>query len=459
MKIFLLLLFIPIISIAQSDLVIRHINIVDVKTGNIKSKQYILINNKKIVTIHIDNNNLKFSEKQIDGKNKYLIPGLWDMHSHNNGDINYTKNFIIPIMLANGVTGLRDMWGMKEEITLRDSINKGLIIAPRMVIGTPLVNGPTTFFEGSVSIKNAEQVPAIVDSLQNIGYDFLKIYSHLRSDIFNALAAYCKQKKFLIAGHVPVGVTAEEASNAGMQSFEHLFGLRKSVADNSNQRCKEWENEVSDTSDFAALLKVLMKSESLSLPFNSAMAKKLAATLVANHTAVVPTITALFGVCLDIDSLKKITPLTYVMPSEEKMWYDTRAIINFDKGLGKNSLQLLNFLHKQGVMILAGTDNENPFVLQGVSIHNELQYYVQAGLNPLQALQTATINPAIFLHRENELGTVDVGKFADLVILNDNPLKDIVNTKKIDAVIMNGTLIDKAQIEQMLKKLKEEAAR
>lgn len=460
MRTLLLLLFLmPLAALSQPDLIIRHINVIDVKTGSVKSNQYVTIYDGKIALIRRDNKRSQLAKNQVDGSGKYLIPGLWDMHSHNHGNINYTKDFIIPIMLANGITGFRDMWGNKEEIALRDSIKQGLVIAPRMMVGTPLVNGPATFFDGSISIKNVEQVPAIVDSLQSSGYDFLKVYSHLRSDIFDALAAYCKQKKFPIAGHVPVGVTATAASNAGMQTFEHLFGLRKSFFPNADQLCKEWENEVSETMDFAALLQVLNKSESPRPPFDTALARQVLAVLVKNQTAVVPTLCAIFGTSLDVDTLKRITPLTYVKPTIEKQWYEARTVINFEKDFGEQSMQLLNFLHKQGVLILAGTDNENPFVIQGVSIHDELQYYVQAGLTPLQALQTATLNPAIFLHKENELGTVEVGKVADLVVLEGNPLEDIANTRKTNAVIIKGHLIDKAQIERMLNTLKEKAGR
>jgi len=123
----------------------------------------------------------------------------------------------------------------------------------------------------------------------------------------------------------------------------------------------------------------------------------------------------------------------------------------------QNFLQMLSFLHKQGVMILAGTDTENPFVVPGFSLHDELELYIKAGLSPLEALQTATLNPAIFMHKENELGTVAKGKLADLVILDQNSLVEIKNTRTINAVIMNGHLIDRDQINKLLEQLKERA--
>ena len=175
--------------------------------------------------------------------------------------------------------------------------------------------------------------------------------------------------------------------------------------------------------------------------------------MISQHTAVVPTIVVFPGSEYSRDSLMKIPSLKYVSKERQQSWYNRRESFNIEKGWTENAIQLLSFLHKQGVMILAGTDNENPFVVDGFSLHDELEYYVQAGFTPLEALQTATLKPVIFLHKKNDLGTVTKGKLADLVILNKNPLDDIKNTREIDAVIMNGHLISKTQIEASLKAL------
>jgi imidazolonepropionase-like amidohydrolase len=149
--------------------------------------------------------------------------------------------------------------------------------------------------------------------------------------------------------------------------------------------------------------------------------------------------------------------MAYVPKALKQYWYDTRGMMNFEKDMFQNFSQMLSFLHKQGMMIMAGTDCENPFVVPGFSLHDELELYVRAGLTSLEALQTATLNPAIYLHKEKELGTVTKGKLADLVILEKNPLLNIKNTKSINAVIMNGHLIDKNHINQFLEQLKERA--
>jgi hypothetical protein len=455
---FLLFITIPAQLLAQSSITIRHINIVDVKTGAIRPDQMINIKGNRIEFIGNDtDNNRKNSESEINGTNKYLIPGLWDMHAHDIGWLipNASKDFITPIMLANGITGFRDMWGSTEAIALRDSVNRNLVIAPRMFVGSSIVNGPRIFLRGTITLSSVNQVPAVVDSLQGQGYDFIKVYSYFRHDLFFALAKYCKEKHMRFEGHVPIGVTAEDASKAGMESIEHLFGLRKSFSIKTRPLIMQWENEMLDTT--ISQFSVLLKSESSTLPFDTTTAKQVTATLIKNHTWIVPTLVTAIGYTFNRDTLMKSTTLNYVPKDLRQYWYDARGMTAFEKDMFQDFLQMFSFLHKQGVMILAGTDNENPFVVPGFSLHDELELYIKAGLSPLEALQTATLNPAIFMHKENELGTVARGKLADLVILDENPLVDIKNTRSINAVIMNGHLIDKDQINKLLEQLKERA--
>jgi hypothetical protein len=459
MKWLLIGLLWPVQLFAQADVTIRHINVVDVVTGQIKADQLVSIHNGKIASIATDNNKaVKSASTLIDGTNKYLIPGLWDMHSHTGmNNMAFKKDYVIPLMLANGVTGMRIMLGTTYDLQLRDSINNGLLIGPRMVVGTPLLEGPGFIFPwGSLVISDTTRVPIVVDSLRQKGYDFMKVYSFLRSDIFFALARYCNQNKIPFAGHVPVGVTAEEASNAGQRSFEHLFGLLKSYNNDDKTFSAQLEREADTANGTMVHLEILDKSEYATFAFDSIKAKQVIAVLKKNKTAVVPTIAAIRGVSYNQDSLKSLPEMVYADPDHLKGW-ETRYV-TFPQNAVSNALQNLSFLNRQGVMILAGTDNENPYTIHGFTLHEELEWYQQAGLSPLQALQSATLNPAIFLNRLNEMGTVDKNKLADLVILNANPLTDIRNTRNIFAVIMNGNVIDSTQIDGMLRKVREKAS-
>jgi imidazolonepropionase-like amidohydrolase len=464
-RLLVLLLAIPVHLLSQSSITLRHINVVDVRTGDIKHNQVVSIKGNKIASIGGDNQKSRKSiGQEVDAKGKFLIPGLWDMHTHivgNLGDRKYYNEFATPVFLANGITGIRNMWGSRAEVLMRDSIERNLLVTPRLIVSTPIVDGPAVFHQGALPISNISQVPVVVDSMQALGYDFLKVYSLMPRDIFFALAKYCRQKNFPIAGHVPFGVTAEEASAAGLQSIEHSTGLSKSFTDNEEKLSRRWEQEVRDTSGFLAHLDIFDRAEMSTLtPFNKAKAKTVAATLVRNRTAVVPTLVLWAGYTKNRDSLMKIPALAYVPKGQQQQWYDFRGIASPGKDFSiQSKLEQVNFLHKQGVLILAGSDCLNPFTVHGFSLHEELELFVKAGLTPLQALRTATLNPAVFLKREAELGMVEKGKLADLIILEKNPLEDIKNTRSIYAVIMNGYLMDKTKINQFLEQLKERASK
>jgi imidazolonepropionase-like amidohydrolase len=209
-----------------------------------------------------------------------------------------------------------------------------------------------------------------------------------------------------------------------------------------------------------AYLDIFDRAEISAAPVNNAKARKVSAALVANHTAVVPTVIVWPGYTLNRDTLINLPALAYLPEAKKQEWYKFREAASLGKYSSiQNKLEQIDFLNKQRVLILAGSDCENPFTVTGFSLHDELELLVKAGLSPLQALQTATLNPAIFLNKEKDLGTVAKGKLADLVILEQNPLTDIRDTRSIHAVIMNGNLLDKKQIARFLEQVKERASK
>lgn len=285
----------------------------------------------------------------------------------------------------------------------------------------------------------------------------MKVYSFLHSDIYFELARYCKAHNIAFAGHMPIGITATEASDAGQASLEHLFGLRKSYSQNAKLLAAKWQEESDTAKTTLAHLEILDNSEFSDLPYDEKTVKTVVAILKKNHTAVTPTIAAMRGVSYDQDMLKQLPEMQYADADHVKQW-EVRYV-TLPQSAVEKTLQQTAFLHKNGIMILAATDNENPYTIHGFSLHTELEWYQQAGLSPFEALQTATLNPAIFLHKENELGTVEEGKLADLVLLDKNPLEDIKHTREIDAVIMNGHYISKDDIDNLLTNLKAKAGK
>jgi imidazolonepropionase-like amidohydrolase len=192
-------------------------------------------------------------------------------------------------------------------------------------------------------------------------------------------------------------------------------------------------------------------NEDFAIPFDQAKAEKVCRVLAANHTAIVPTLSIYRGYYFNRDSLKKLPEMVYVSKEGYDYWYNISNKSASEQRYLAREMKNLLFLYEQGVLIIAGTDAMNPYVVHGFALHNELEWYVEAGLPILAALQTATINPARFLNRENEMGTVSKNKLADLVILNSNPLTDIRNTRDIYAVIANGKVLDRKKLDFLLQ--------
>ncbi|HEY1872753.1 MAG TPA: amidohydrolase family protein, partial [Chitinophagaceae bacterium] len=282
----------------------------------------------------------------------------------------------------------------------------------------------------------------------------MKTYELLDPEIYFAIGRYCKQKNIRFAGHVPVGVTVEEASQSGMRSIEHLTGISKAFSSGEDSLNLVISKEALEIHGFEGphgMQEVFSHNEDFAIPFDQAKAEKVCNVLVANHTAVDPTLSIYRGYYFSRDSLKKLPEMVYVSKEGYDYWYNISNKSASEQRYLAREMKNLLFLYQHGVLILAGTDAPNPYVVHGFSLHNELEWYVDAGLPILAALQTATINPARFLNKENEMGTVSKNKFADLVILNSNPLTDIKNTRDIYAVIANGKHLDRKRLDFLLQ--------
>lgn len=264
----------PTFSIsAQSPLQIRHINVINVNNGKVNTNRIVTIEGNRIASIKKDNGNGFVTKAQVDGTNKYLIPGLWDMHYHS-GSADQSKNAIFPLMLANGITGVRNMFGTKDDLVFRDSIRLGLLIAPRMVVGSPLVDGVHSTFSTAVKTDNPKRIPIIIDSLHVLGYDFIKSYEFIDNDVFHTIAKYCKSHNIEFAGHTPIGLSVEDASKEGMRSIEHLTGVNKafSLAEDSLNRIMTIE--ASQMKNFIDFVKIFFQNEYYNYPFDQRKQKR-----------------------------------------------------------------------------------------------------------------------------------------------------------------------------------------
>jgi imidazolonepropionase-like amidohydrolase len=317
-----------------------------------------------------------------------------------------------------------------------------------------MLDGPKPRFPSSIAITTPEDGRRAVDDLKQRGADFIKLQSLIPRDAVFAIADEAKKQEIAFEGHVPDAVKASEMSNAGMKSFEHLIGIFEGSSPLEDDFLKGEKTEGKFLSSY-----------------DPARASELAALLAKNQTWQCPTLVwERGGNLIDVTDFSKDTRAKYVPALwKEKTWkkftnqveteFNTDDLETRKKFIAKE-LEVVQLLHKAGVPFLAGTDTPpGVYIFPGFSLHEELQRFVAAGFTPVEALQTATINPARFWGMEDQLGTVEKGKLADLVLLNANPLEDIANTQKIKGVVVNGRYYYRAQLDKMLAQIAATAAK
>jgi imidazolonepropionase-like amidohydrolase len=459
------LFLLPLCCFGQNGiLVIKNASIIDVINNKVVRDKVVVIEGNRIISVD-SRASIPKQAMIIDAKGKYLIPGLWDMHTHSlrKGRIEY----FFPLFIANGVTGIRDMasdMSLDEIMTIRNDIEKQTIIGPRLYCVTGRVlDGPpqpdTALFTYPADTGAAKR---IVQSYKKQGAGFIKVYNMLAKDIYLAIASESKKNDIPFAGHVPFSVTATEASNVGQRSIEHLSGLH--ISSSSNEAELRADLAKSQSTNF-----VQSNKKSTEVNFNAAQnynkekALVLFSTFVRNETWQCPTLRNLQIVTThaDLDRLMNDDRIKYFPDSLKENWKRVVLLRKTGDSLQraiyfKQCLRLVAEMQQAGVKILAGTDLSNNFLMPGFSLHDELALMVEAGLSPFESLQTATINPAKFLNREKELGSIESGKIADLILLDDNPLKNIGNTKKIYAVIVNGKLLNRTDLDTLLTRVEED---
>lgn len=439
----------------EDTLVITDVNVVDVRTGEIRRDQIVIIERDRINAVGSKGTRYPRNAPTVNAKGGYLIPGLWDMHVHLMfGEwFPLAQEISLPLFVANGITSVRDMGSELDTIqSWRNEIEGGRLIGPRIMTSGPMLDGPKPRFPSSVAVATPEDGRRAVDQLKRRGVDFIKLQSLIPRDAVFAIADEARKQDIAFEGHVPDSVRASEMSAAGMHSFEHLIGIFEGSSPQEDEFLKGDKNETK----FLAT-------------YDPARASALAATLAKNQTWQCPTLVwERGGNLIDVTDFSKDPRAKYV----PAYWKDTtwkkfteavKTEFNADdlatrKKFIDKELEVVQMLHKAGVPFLAGTDTPpGVYIFPGFSLHEELQRFVAAGFTPLEALQTATLNPARFFQMEAQLGTVETGKLADLILLDANPLEDISNTQRIAAVMMNGRYFSHADLQKILQKVEASA--
>ncbi len=436
-------------SSADDLLVLYNVTVVDVRTGTLQPKQTVILEGNRITFVG-PNDSATYSRRaaSVNCKGLFLLPGLWDMHVHLVfGDwFPDAREISLPLFIANGITGVRDMGSELDTVqSWRNEIEAGRLIGPRIFTSGPMLDGPKPRFPSSVAIATPEDGRRAVADLQRRGADFIKLQSLIPRDAVLAIADESAKQEIPFEGHVPDAVRASEMSAAGMKSFEHLIG----IFEGSSPAEDEFLGGGKTEGKFLAT-------------YDPARAASLAVLLAKNQTWQCPTLVwERGGNLIDVTDFTKDTRAKYAPGSwKTKTW--KRFTGEITQGYGSDDLairkkfldmelEVVQMLHKAGVPFLAGTDTPaGVYVFPGFSLHEELQRFVAAGFTPLEALQTATLNPARFFGMGEQLGTVEKGKFADLLLLSANPLEDIANTQKIAAVIVDGRYLRRADLDKML---------
>jgi hypothetical protein len=443
-----------------------HVTVVDVTTGTEQLDRAVLVDGDRIAAI-VASDAVPASppSRHIDLPGKFVIPGLWDMHVH------FADPASAKLFVANGVTGVRVMWGNppflpgmeRFHFDMRDAFDQKKTIGPRMVIASQLLDGPKPIWPNSVALSSPEEGRKAVDDAKTSGADFIKVYSLLPRDIYFAIVDESKKDGLPFAGHVPESVSVEEASAAGQRSMEHLLGMIVACSSHEDllrRRAAEFAKKNHSPAEWSKFHGKQL--EEARATYDTKHAQALFAQLVAHDTWQCPTLTEEHNTASQDDpSLEKDARMQYILPFVRKMWRPKDrppGEYEFMRSLFGHKLMLVGAMNQAGVPLLAGTDEFNPYCFAGFGLHDELVWLVKAGLSPVEALRAATSGPARFLGREAEMGTVAEGRMADLVVLDDDPLVNIANTTRIAAVVLRGTLYDRAALDGMLEEVKYGAA-
>jgi hypothetical protein len=441
----------------KADFAIQNVTVIDATGAAAKSGMTVLITGNRIRKIDKTHTiRLARDVKVVDGSGKFLIPGLWDMHAHiyrEDKPVDVIGHKFISIFIANGITNVRVMLGWPELHQWRDEISAGKLIGPRMILASVMAEGRVAGQDGSYGISSVEEGRQFVRKIMSENVDFVKVGSYLPRDVYFAIADEAKKQGIPFAGHVPYSTSGVEASDAGQLSFEHQYSILIP--------CSKLEEEIrTDFMNMGPTTRNRTKRYA-EIEYSEQKAREFFAHLVKNGTYVCPTLVVWDEFTKrDKEDLANDPRLNYMPPdikTRMKLMNDNFSDVEVKADMRRRhsrSRYIVGEMNKAGVKILAGTDNgAAPYVFHGFGLHHELKLLVESGLTPMEALQSATINAAKCAGRLDSLGTIEEGKIADLVLLEENPLSSIENTKKINSVFYNGKHFDRSKLDKILNNL------
>ena len=438
------------LAVATQLVAITGVTAVDVEHGSSRPDVTVVIDGPRITAVGpASSARIPVGARIIDGRGKWLIPGLWDMHVHVAVP---TGQRLLGLYVANGVTGVRDMGGDFARINdWRREIAAGTLIGPRIVAAGPYLEGHGSPI-AHIEVHTPDDARRAVDSLAVLGVDFVKVHSALPRETFFAAARESRAKHLALAGHLSRNVTVEEASDSGQRSLEHLLGFINV--------CTPAESAAFAAAD--PLRRIVFNA------CTSRDQRAVYAHLARNGTWVTPTMTPAWEFAMlprhEVpgdslarflsDSLQRYMVAIFDPPPE----LPAEATMLGQRMFGKRH-ELVRALHDAGVPLLTGTDAPMRNSPPGFGLHEEMLEFVRSGLTPAAALRAATYEPARYFSALDSLGTIAPGKLADLVLLDGDPLVRIESAHRIAAVLTRGRVYDRAALDRMLSSAAEAARR
>ena len=414
-----------------------NVNVITMTDDKVDSGQTVLIQDGRIIAIGpVDSTLLPKDIPIVDGTDRYLLPGLAEMHAHLPDAASAELDRTMALFAANGITTIRGMLGRPSHLQLRDELLDNTAFGPRLITSGPSLNGN--------SVRGAEDGARKVRAQFEAGYDFLKIHPGLDAREFAAIAETANELGMPFAGHVPVSVGVVGSMQAGIATIDHLDGYLSALMPPDSDA----------SGGYGGFFDVLLADQ-----LAQERVGELAAQTAAAGTWNVPT-ESLFEHRVSevtVAELNSLPEMQYMPPATVKAWQNAKLRQEnergFDAKIARQAIQvrrlLIKALHDAGAGLLLGSDAPQVYNVPGFSIHHELQFLVAAGLSPYEAIATGTTAVAEFLGTNT--GTIEVGRDADLVLLDADPLADISNTRRVHGVMLRGQWYSSADLKALLE--------
>ena len=448
------------------DVIINHVTVVDVATGQLTPNRVVAISRGKIVAVEPADRDSYAAKQYVNGNGRYLIPGLWDMHVHfRGGDSLIAANKkSLTLFLAHGITTVRDAGGdlTPSVRQWRQDMDAARLAGPRIFTSGPKIDGPGAYWPGSLEVETPAQIKRALDSLQRLRVDYVKLYdSKISGAAYLETIRQAQRRGLKTTGHMPYSVTLGDAVRRGLDATEHLYYVFKACSGKEDSLTALVRNSLNTPKPLGLFATLPAVYDT----YSPAAATRIFALMAKRHTAVVPTLyIQQVLAALPVNNHSQDTLRAYIDPRIQAT-YTRRlasarqqpvAVQEFNKKLNVKFMSMIPQMQAAGVTILAGSDSGpfNSFIYPGASLQGELEQLVQAGLTPLQALQAATINGARFMGVANHTAAIAPGKDADLVLLTANPLENIRNIRQIDAVVSRGKAYPAAALANMMRAIR-----